>query len=101
MTNLTVVGRLVARTGQEEALREALRSVAIDSRREPGCLCYDLHVDRDDPGRFLIYETWTGDAALAAHFELAHSRALAARLDELLAVPLAMENLTFLAPEVA
>lgn len=92
--HLTIVGRLVARCGKEQALREALLIVAEESRREPGCINYDLHVDHGDPGRFLIYENWASDAALEAHFDLPHSRAIAARFDELLAMPLTMERLT-------
>lgn len=95
---LTVVGRLVARAGKEHELGKALLEVAGASRQEPGCINYDLHVDRDDPGRFLIYENWTSDAALQAHFDMPHSRGLAARFEDLLAVPLAMEKLTELTP---
>lgn len=95
---LTVVGRLIARAGQETALRQALLDVADASRRETGCINYDLHVDRDDPGRFLIYENWISEAALDAHFDMPHSRALAARFGELLATPLTMEKLTEITP---
>lgn len=96
--HLTVVGRLVARCGQETALREALIALSEASRREPGCLNYDLHVDRDDPGRFLIYENWVSEAALDAHFNLPHSRAFAARVPALLAMPLSIERLTEITP---
>lgn len=96
--HLTVVGRLIAKAGQEVALRDALVAVSEASRREPGCINYDLHVDRDDPGRFLIYENWVSEAALDAHFDLPHSRALSARFPELLACPLSMERLTEITP---
>lgn len=96
--HLTVVDRLVARCGQETALREALVALSEASRREPGCLNYDLHVDRDDPGRFLIYENWVSEAALGAHFDLPHSRAFAACFPTLLAMPLSIERLTKIAP---
>jgi quinol monooxygenase YgiN len=93
MTALTIVGRLIARAGQEAALREALLAAAAASREEPGCINYDLHVDRDDPGRFLIYENWVSEAALEMHFDQPHSRALAGKFDNLLAMPLTMERL--------
>ena len=91
---LTVIGRLRARRGREDDLRAALLETLEASRREPGCVNYDLHTSADEPGLFVLYENWRDAAALEEHFAQPHSSALAARLDALLAEPLAMERLT-------
>ena len=91
--NLTIIGRLHAKRGRGGELKEALLPVVAASRREPGCINYDLHVDVADPNAFVIYENWVDQAALDRHFKQPHSVALAARLPELLEKPLTMERL--------
>ncbi|MBB3104390.1 carboxymuconolactone decarboxylase family protein [Azomonas macrocytogenes] len=92
--NLTIIGRLRAKPGRGAELQEALLPVVAASRQEAGCINYDLHVDEANPDSFVLYENWTNQAALDAHFQQPHSTALAARLPELLEIPLTMERLT-------
>lgn len=75
---------LVAKPGQEAALRAALTGILAEVRAEEGCLRYDLHRDRDNPARFVMLEAWAGAAALEAHGKAAAFTGLAQRFDELL-----------------
>jgi quinol monooxygenase YgiN len=50
------------------------------SRKETGNLAYDLNRDTQDPSRYLVYERWKDLAALEAHFQTAHLKALLAEL---------------------
>jgi quinol monooxygenase YgiN len=84
---LTVVAEMSAKAGQEEALRSALLGLIEPTRKEEGCVQYDLHVSTDQPGRFVFYENWTSSAALERHLATPHLTALVARMDELLAEP--------------
>ena len=79
-----LVATLVAKPGQEAALRAALTGILAEVRAEAGCLRYDLHRDRDDPARFVMLEAWADAAALEAHGKAAAFTGLAARFDELL-----------------
>ena len=36
---------------------------------EPGCMDFQVHVDRADPNTYLLYELYRDDAALVAHRE--------------------------------
>lgn len=83
----------VARPGQEEVLRDALIRLTGQSREEVGCLEYTLLEDPDDPARLSIYERWADRAAIDAHDRTPHVVAFVARLDELLAEPLAVRRL--------
>ena len=56
-----------ARPGKEAELREALTEVLMPTRREDGCLFYDLHVAADDPSKFLFHESWASNAHHDAH----------------------------------
>jgi hypothetical protein len=40
--SLVVIAELVAKPGQEKALRDLLTPFAAQSRKEPGCLGYEL-----------------------------------------------------------
>jgi len=80
---LTVVATFQARPGKEADLRAALLGLVRLTRKEPGCVDYDLHQSPEEPAKFLFYENWTSKAALDAHLQSEHVKALLPRLDEL------------------
>ncbi len=71
-----------ARTGQEEAVKEALLSLVEPTRKEPGCLCYNLHQSKSDPTQFMFYEQWASKEDLAAHGKTPHMKALGGKLKD-------------------
>jgi quinol monooxygenase YgiN len=81
---VTVVAQLRARPGQERALGEALVALVSPTRREPGCLAYDLHEDADDPASFVLYEIWRSRTEHAANLQTPHLHDFVVRLDDLL-----------------
>ncbi len=62
----------VARPGHEDEVAELFRKLEADSRREPGCLMYIVHRQKDQPARFFIYEQYRDEAALEAHRNSPH-----------------------------
>jgi quinol monooxygenase YgiN len=82
-TNITVVATFQARPGKENELRTALIGLVTPTRREAGCLNYDLHALPEDPAKFLFHENWTSKAHLDAHLQSAHIKALLPRVGEL------------------
>jgi quinol monooxygenase YgiN len=68
--------------GQEEAVKEALLSLVEPTRKEPGCLLYNLHQSKSDPTMFMFYEVWASQEALDAHGKTPHMRALGAKLKD-------------------
>jgi quinol monooxygenase YgiN len=72
MTPLYLAVHIVAKPGQESALRQALEALVAPSRADDGCMQYDLHVDRDTPARLFFYEAWRDEAAWQAHDKAAH-----------------------------
>jgi len=87
MKTLTIVATFQARPGKETALRDALTDMLVPTRKEPGCINYDLHVSADDPARFLMHENWRSKADIDAHMKSAHVAALIPRVGDLCAVP--------------
>ena len=71
-----------AKSGQEEAVKEALVSLVAPTRQEPGCLCYNLHQSKSDPTEFMFYEQWASRAAIDAHGKTPHMKALGGQLKD-------------------
>jgi quinol monooxygenase YgiN len=80
---LTVIASFQARPGKEAELRSALIGLLAPTRKEAGCLNYDVHHSTDDPAKFLFHENWTSKAHLDAHLQSAHVKALLPRVDDL------------------
>jgi quinol monooxygenase YgiN len=68
---VTLIVMLRAREGQETLLEAELRALVGPSRREEGCLTYNLHRCMDIPGALLLHEVW---ASREAHTEHIHTR---------------------------
>ncbi len=81
--NITVVAIFEAKPGKETELKQALIQLVAPTRREPGCINYDLHQLCDSPAKFLFYENWTSKAHLDIHLKSAHIQALLPRVPEL------------------
>ena len=73
---LTVVAVFRARTGYEAELGAALRAMLIPTRKEDGCLNYDLHQGVDRPGLYYFHETWASADHHRAHLDTPHVRQL-------------------------
>ena len=84
---LTVFAEFRANPGREEELGGLLKGLIEPTRKEQGCLQYDLHADNDKPGHFLFFEKWTSMALLQAHLGSPHLTAFQARSAGLVAEP--------------
>ena len=82
---VTMVVHLRARDGQEMLLEAELRALVGPTRKEDGCLVYDLHRSVDGPGAFLLHEVWATRDAHTAHTRTDHFLRWNARKDALCA----------------
>src|SRR5208337_2929746 len=80
METVTVIAMFQARPGQETDLKAALIGLVSPTRKEAGCINYDLHVLTEDPAKFLFHENWTSRAHLDAHLKNQHIQVLLPRL---------------------
>jgi quinol monooxygenase YgiN len=87
MSKVTVIARVQARPGREEELRDELLSLLAPTRIETGCIDYDLHQSQEEPGLFLLFESWASREDLERHLESVHLRAFQRRAEGLLASP--------------
>lgn len=71
MEPIVITAILKAKENMEEQLLEELVKVQEGSRRESGCLNYDLHQSIED-GTFVLHETWKDNDALESHVGSSH-----------------------------
>ena len=86
-TSLTVIAQIKAKPGQESLVRQDLLSLVAPSRKDAGCLNYDLHQALDNPAFFLFHENWTSKAHLDAHLQKPDLQAVLTRVGQLVAEP--------------
>jgi quinol monooxygenase YgiN len=82
---VALVVMMHAKPGQEPLLQAELTALIRPTRKEDGCILYDLHRSTDIPADFLFYEIWASREAHAAHRRTAHFLRWNARKDTLLA----------------
>ncbi len=85
---VTVVAKFKAKTGKEEALKQAVMACVAPTRAEAGCINYDLHQSLDNKGEFMLYENWVSRKALDEHLEMPYLVELKAKAGELCSEPI-------------
>src|SRR4051812_10487750 len=65
-----------AKAGKEKDVEAAFGPAIAATKKEPGCLAYELNRDPDDPTTYVMYERFKSVAALADHLQHDHTQAL-------------------------
>jgi quinol monooxygenase YgiN len=81
----TLVVILRPREGQDIFLEAELRALMGPTRKEDGCLRYDLYRSTEGPAAYLLYEIWESRNHHTAHTKTDHFTRWNARKDSLLA----------------
>jgi quinol monooxygenase YgiN len=82
-----VVAKLQAKPGKEGELKGLIEPLIAPTRKEKGCLRYDVFQGRQDPTVITLIEAWDSNENLDTHLALPHLQKIFARLPELLAAP--------------
>ena len=77
---LRVVARIKAKPETVGKVRQLLCGLVEPTRKESGCISYELLQNREDPTDFTFVEEWESDAALASHAASDHLKAIGPRL---------------------
>ncbi|MFT5879893.1 MAG: quinol monooxygenase YgiN [Moritella sp.] len=85
MKALTCMAKIVAAAGAEEQVKTALMGLIEPTRKEAGCINYDMHIDNENPAVFMFHETWRSEADLNTHSESQHMKACFGAITDLLA----------------
>jgi quinol monooxygenase YgiN len=76
----TLVVMLKAKEGEEKNVVKAAEPCITATRKEKGCLQYDLLEDPENPRQLLLIERWKSVKDLEAHFRTEHLKTLRGEL---------------------
>lgn len=82
--SLRVIAQAHAKLDHVAQVREILTALVDVTRREPGCLSYELLQNHADKTEFVVVERWASAAAEQAHFMTPHLLAALQQLSGLL-----------------
>lgn len=85
--SLIVIATVKAKPGKELEVMNHLKSLVAPSRKDPGCINYDLHRKQDNGASFLFHETWESRDHLDRHLAKPDLQATLARVGALVAEP--------------
>ncbi len=69
---LTILALIHVTPGREADLMASLTTLAAASRKEEGCIQYDMHLDNADSSFIMFYETWATKALWLEHMKSDH-----------------------------
>ena len=84
MSQLTVVAKVVAKKESVESVKSELLKLVAPTRKEDGCIDYNLHQGNDDPAVFIFYENWESAACLEKHINTDHYKTYTRAVDGLI-----------------
>ena len=91
------MAHLRPRPGADEQLEAVLKSMVGPTRKEAGCITYDLHESATEGRRkFSFYEVWRSEADHAAHIKSPHVQVLLDRQSELVEGEILLDRLTLI-----
>ena len=55
-----------------EELKALLKSTIEDTKKEEGCLMYEVFQTKNNPVEFIVIDSWESEEALNKHYETPH-----------------------------
>lgn len=74
---LTIVAKIVAKLDKTELVKTELIKLIAITKKEEGCINYDLHQDNENKNIFLFYENWESRELWQKHMNNTHIAAYA------------------------
>lgn len=84
---IVVTGDAIAKPETFDEVRRLSLEHVHRSRTEPGCISHAVHIDCENPLRFVFVEQWADKQALVDHFQVPASREFVKALRGMLSEP--------------
>lgn len=75
MSILTIVAKIEAKHDKIDLVKTELLKLIELTRKEKGCIQYDLHQDNNNPEVFVFYENWESRELWQEHMNNDHLKA--------------------------
>lgn len=95
---VTVVAIAESNPGDADKLRDAFFTIIPKVRQEPGCLSYQLHIDKASQQRFVFIEKWENSQALEQHAQTDYFKQMLEQIDPWLVSPMVVHQLHSIEP---
>jgi len=69
---LIIFAERTIKEGKGDDYKQCAKRVGEESRKEKGCIMYELCQSNEDPLKFAMVEKWESQEILDAHFETVH-----------------------------
>ena len=89
---IRVVARAIAKPDKEAELRSVLTGLLEATRKEAGCIHYELLQNNANPTEFAFVEERENDQAVDAHLSASHVQNAMARFPDLLVTDLDLQR---------
>jgi quinol monooxygenase YgiN len=83
----TMVVFATIKEGKGAEFEDAFKPAIVATRKEKGCIAYDLNRDQKDSAKYYVYERWQSIAALEHHMQTEHIKTLLQKIGDMLAGP--------------
>lgn len=83
----TMVVIVTVKEGQGKALEDLMKPCIAATRKEKGCIAYDLNRDPKEATKYYVYERWQSIAALEFHMQTEHIKTLLSKIGDVVAGP--------------
>ena len=81
----TMVVIVTVKDGKGGELETAMKPAIAATRKEKGCIAYDLNRDNKDANKYYVYERWQSLAALEAHLQTEHIKTFLGKIGDIVA----------------
>lgn len=82
---LNIIVRRKLKEGTIEQYLKCTEKAVAETRKEQGCIRYELCQSKEDPLQFAMFECWESQEHFNAHFETPHFKEFAALAGEVTA----------------
>lgn len=69
---LTIIAKILAKEEKRDFVKKELLKLIEITKKEKGCINYDLHQDNENPNLFLFHENWESRELWQTHMNNAH-----------------------------
>ena len=69
---IVIEARLKCNPGKRDEFLKEVQPIIATTRKEDGCLCYELFISTEDKDGLLFFERWVSRDALKKHTESPH-----------------------------
>ena len=69
---LSLIAIVISKDGKDTFIKSEIEKLIPLTRKEAGCLNYNLFIDNKDKNRFVLYENWESHDLWQDHMNSAH-----------------------------